>query len=1244
MIHFLKTALRRGGSHLLFLALIVFSLRDVLTLPGTLGHSWDWEVSAFAAQIWGRLTHNFYVWDYQLRAGYYSPFRPDGWFSFLALPFSVFGGEVFSKTFIVLLMFIAAVSMRRFAREVLGLNSQWSTAAGVLYMFSPVVYSRIMAGHTLLLPYALLPLLLLYLFRTMQGCAEGRLPLREIVAAGLLLGLQGIHPSLMVLALAVVGIVIFFALLRTRHWIATLSSAVMILAIFALLNLYWAVPMGAGYLSSGTIYHSGSFTENPDQVNASTVISQRQDLFQSTIQSMQESLRQNAVWGFDTEFDYPVPDALAALWLLISFLVPIAAFGILLDRSKPKEVGVVLALAGLLSATLVSGTNVVTGGVIYEWLMLHAFPVWAEFGNAVRGLPLVLLAYSALAPALLQRVVESMRGRIRYTATALAVLAGLIYVSPFLAGSTLVDPQDTLSLKSYQPSVSDQRLYDYLKNDPGNFRLTYIPPPWIFYPENYDSGYQWTGGLSPHPEFFFPYFNPEVWRNASDFRTDIPGSIAGKLLGLAAVKYVIYPRARFVNPSLGVFPPQPPADNSAHARFVDQILATQKDLAPLTVPFTGTLVFRNDAYLPRIYAASQSTLVPGDSDTLPMLADSSFFNRQPAIFFSAQQSPADLQRLARLTDRTVTVDPSAQTPTPATDSNSSFLFHFSPPAEAAATFSAPREQSYVIRAQAAPFQFAPPRAGDVSTAIFDKPATSSTIVWSSNLPYNDSLAADSNSLQVSAYLDQSSLPNGYVQMTPAVESLNLTDFPYLRLTSRAEDPAIQAVVVQLSLDLTGDGVADSSWTSPPLTHADFKTDALNVLQLVRQEFPDKPSYRVIDLSVRFQMAPHPDWQKVDVPARLYTYGLKDLGFYQQPSETKPGWVWQLPKDLSLEKTASLSRSLENLDAQRFPVLVRYQSDGPATLYAEMRLTVQSPAGVTSTIPAGAQLLQPFSNGTITLDVRDQLLQSAPPASARDWTATRVDFTVHPLRASQELRPTVLTLGLIGAQWRPASTDQAGPQPPTLLVDGKPVAVTETPAYADPLRYTTDTLTLSEGKHQVSAAYSNSNSPYAVESIEVEPAAAPSTPVAPTISFESINPTRYRVHVTNARAPYFLVFSENFHAGWTAYIEPATSSLSPDSQSSFFHPQRWYEQSALLSALFDGGTRQTLSEHFLVNGYANSWRVDQTGSYDVVIEFVPQRLYEGGLIVSIGTFLGGVFFLGVTWFRRWRKSRRARTTV
>lgn len=87
-------------------------------------------------------------------------------------------------------------------------------------------------------------------------------------------------------------------------------------------------------------------------------------------------------------------------------------------------------------------------------------------------------------------------------------------------------------------------------------------------------------------------------------------------------------------------------------------------------------------------------------------------------------------------------------------------------------------------------------------------------------------------------------------------------------------------------------------------------------------------------------------------------------------------------------------------------------------------------------------------------------------------------------------------------------------------------------------------------------------------------------------YEKINPTKYIVHV-NASKPFFLVFSESYHKDWVAYVD---------------------------------GQQIPVKYHFMVNGFANAWYINKTGSYTITLEFWPQRLFYIGSAISITTLI------------------------
>lgn len=135
---------------------------------------------------------------------------------------------------------------------------------------------------------------------------------------------------------------------------------------------------------------------------------------------------------------------------------------------------------------------------------------------------------------------------------------------------------------------------------------------------------------------------------------------------------------------------------------------------------------------------------------------------------------------------------------------------------------------------------------------------------------------------------------------------------------------------------------------------------------------------------------------------------------------------------------------------------------------------------------------------------------------------------------------------------------------------------------------------------------------------------------PVITFQKINPTKYRVSVEDVRGPYMLVFSERFNRNWKIFRDDAHV-LSTETESYFKGAVKIKEQQDIF---FDSDTLRTWREkaiadktHVVVNGYANGWYItpEVTGAgerYNFVIEMTDQRYFYIGLVVSI-LAVGGV---------------------
>lgn len=106
--------------------------------------------------------------------------------------------------------------------------------------------------------------------------------------------------------------------------------------------------------------------------------------------------------------------------------------------------------------------------------------------------------------------------------------------------------------------------------------------------------------------------------------------------------------------------------------------------------------------------------------------------------------------------------------------------------------------------------------------------------------------------------------------------------------------------------------------------------------------------------------------------------------------------------------------------------------------------------------------------------------------------------------------------------------------------------------------------------------------------------------APQLEFQKLDSTTYQVNIEDARGPFFLIFSELFDQGWR---------------------------------VIDIDGKYLNYQHFLANGYANSWYIDRAGSYKIILKFTPQYLLDYGKKISIVAIFIGIIFVLFNTIRR-----------
>ena len=154
----------------------------------------------------------------------------------------------------------------------------------------------------------------------------------------------------------------------------------------------------------------------------------------------------------------------------------------------------------------------------------------------------------------------------------------------------------------------------------------------------------------------------------------------------------------------------------------------------------------------------------------------------------------------------------------------------------------------------------------------------------------------------------------------------------------------------------------------------------------------------------------------------------------------------------------------------------------------------------------------------------------------------------------------------------------------VTVDGKPVPVRPLGTIGDllqgkdlALRTCDDrSLLLSAGSHDLVVGGSLQTD--AIR-LTTGPPAPPIRPV-PKVSRTARSDGGYDVHVKDAAGPFYLTIGQNWDPGWQASI---------------------------------GG--RDIGVPLLLDGYSAGWRIDQIGSFDVVVRYAPQSRYTLAILLT-----------------------------
>lgn len=226
---------------LILLSLLAFlSIRDLIISSGVLGGRHDWPIPPYPPQIYQFLTRYWYIWDGVHGYNYLYPtlLYARVIFGFLALIVG-FNGVIFSKLILWFLIFLAGSSMYYLLKRAFKLGTSSSLMGAVVYMFSPVVYNRAVAGYLLyLFSYGIAPLVVAYFKKSLTEKKY-----QWAVLSGILYGISfaQLQFGLMV-PLILLGVSLIEAITR-REYLHTVKSFAITIIIGMLLQVYWILPL-----------------------------------------------------------------------------------------------------------------------------------------------------------------------------------------------------------------------------------------------------------------------------------------------------------------------------------------------------------------------------------------------------------------------------------------------------------------------------------------------------------------------------------------------------------------------------------------------------------------------------------------------------------------------------------------------------------------------------------------------------------------------------------------------------------------------------------------------------------------------------------------------------------------------------------------------------------------------------------------------------------------------------------------
>jgi hypothetical protein len=341
-----------------YLVISLLVLGNILVSPGTIGFFHDWFIGPYSemTRLWA--TNGLYIWDSQTGN---KVFGTEWIIRLFFLPISFLGGEILSKG-----LLISCVTLSGFGAFCLGrrLKLSWylSFATGILYIFSPIVFTRIVAGHLYyLIAYLLAPLIV---ENFLKGKEENNN--RYFIIAGLLLSVAVVQLQFLVMILF---ILIIFSLIDFQR---IKKGIIGLFIIFSVTFLITFLPVFLPQFIANMI----EIPYNINQLLTYGALTSASDLAKSFrmlgYEAQPYSYLNLGTWRDHIESNTGIMPS----WIFyLDFVIPIIGFSILFFRRDKYTIS--LAVIAIVGLYLLKGPNPIFSEV-FNYLFTHGLFIFRE--------------------------------------------------------------------------------------------------------------------------------------------------------------------------------------------------------------------------------------------------------------------------------------------------------------------------------------------------------------------------------------------------------------------------------------------------------------------------------------------------------------------------------------------------------------------------------------------------------------------------------------------------------------------------------------------------------------------------------------------------------------------------------------------------------------------------------------------------------------------------------------------------